>query len=253
MNPSALNFLNQDNTIFYISDLSKGQFLFISEATSRLLGYLPLHFYKQGVDFFYSLLHQDDFPPILQHHISLKLLAAELAPNEEKVKVYKRYFQLRNSKNEWTPMESIEIVNIVNRGALKIKITGVLRQHNQTNLPNTLEAIDKLSDILFAKRPPFGIERIAKIKESIETEQVYENHASLVKLNIDPNSKIHVSKREQEVLQQIANGYSAKEIGHLLFISESTVITHRKNLLQKFNSKNTAELIKKASKVFWLK
>jgi DNA-binding NarL/FixJ family response regulator len=56
-----------------------------------------------------------------------------------------------------------------------------------------------------------------------------------------------ITKRELEVLQLIAEGLSAKEIAHKLYISETTVITHKKNLKEKFNVRNTAELVRKTS------
>ena len=59
-------------------------------------------------------------------------------------------------------------------------------------------------------------------------------------------NNVLISNREKEVLQLIANGYSSKEIAHQLFISDHTVISHRKNLIEKFEVKNTAHLIKKA-------
>jgi DNA-binding CsgD family transcriptional regulator len=61
-----------------------------------------------------------------------------------------------------------------------------------------------------------------------------------------------ISGREHEVLQLIATGLSSKEIADKLFISNHTAISHRKNLIEKFNVKNTAELIKEASQVLWL-
>lgn len=57
---------------------------------------------------------------------------------------------------------------------------------------------------------------------------------------------INISSREKEVLQYLAAGNSAKTIATELFISENTVITHRKNLIQKLNVKNSAELIKRS-------
>ncbi len=57
-----------------------------------------------------------------------------------------------------------------------------------------------------------------------------------------------ITNREKEVLQLIGNGDSSKIIADKLNISETTAITHRKNLIQKLNVKNTAELIKEAVK-----
>lgn len=55
-----------------------------------------------------------------------------------------------------------------------------------------------------------------------------------------------LTKREMEVLKLIAEGLNTREIADKLFISEYNAEGHRKNLLLKFNVKNTALLIKKA-------
>jgi len=55
-----------------------------------------------------------------------------------------------------------------------------------------------------------------------------------------------VTRREKDVLQKISEGHSNRVIAELLFISQHTADSHRKNLLAKFNAKNTAELVRKA-------
>lgn len=53
------------------------------------------------------------------------------------------------------------------------------------------------------------------------------------------------TRRENDVLELLERGLCAKEIATRLYISETTVITHKKNLKKKFNVKNTVELISK--------
>lgn len=53
-----------------------------------------------------------------------------------------------------------------------------------------------------------------------------------------------LTKREQQILQAIAQGSTSAEIADALFISIVTVETHRRNLLQKFKAKNMIELVK---------
>ncbi|MBS1663810.1 MAG: response regulator transcription factor [Bacteroidetes bacterium] len=53
-----------------------------------------------------------------------------------------------------------------------------------------------------------------------------------------------LTRREKEVLELIAEGLTNQEIATRLFVSSTTVDTHRKNLLLKLNARNTAELIK---------
>jgi DNA-binding NarL/FixJ family response regulator len=55
------------------------------------------------------------------------------------------------------------------------------------------------------------------------------------------------SRREKEVLQLLAGGLSSRAISEKLFITQKTVESHRKNLVQKANVKNTVELITYAS------
>ena len=60
------------------------------------------------------------------------------------------------------------------------------------------------------------------------------------------DSHCSISKREKEVLKLIGEGYSSKQIADKLYISNHTAISHRKNLIEKFQVKNTAHLIKRA-------
>lgn len=53
-----------------------------------------------------------------------------------------------------------------------------------------------------------------------------------------------LTRREKEVLVLVAEGMTTSEIAQKLFISEATVNSHRRNLLDKIHAKNTASLIK---------
>jgi DNA-binding NarL/FixJ family response regulator len=67
--------------------------------------------------------------------------------------------------------------------------------------------------------------------------------------NIKENgiNKMALTRREKEILQLISEGLTSTEIGKQLFISPTTVDTHRKHLLEKFKVNNTAILIKQAT------
>jgi len=58
-----------------------------------------------------------------------------------------------------------------------------------------------------------------------------------------------LTRREKEVLGLIAEGLTNNAIAAQLFISPTTVDTHRKNLLAKFDAKNTASLIRMAAQM----
>ncbi len=54
----------------------------------------------------------------------------------------------------------------------------------------------------------------------------------------------YLTKKEKEVIKYLMDGYSNKEIADKMDVSPRTVETHRANALNKFNLKNTNELIK---------
>lgn len=56
-----------------------------------------------------------------------------------------------------------------------------------------------------------------------------------------------LTARETEVLMLITKEYTNQEIADRLFISPHTVVSHRRNLLQKLNARNTAGLVRQAS------
>jgi DNA-binding NarL/FixJ family response regulator len=68
---------------------------------------------------------------------------------------------------------------------------------------------------------------------------------------VSPKGKGNIpilTHREKEVLNLIAEGYTNHQIADKLFISPHTIDSHRKNLLNKFEVKNTAALINSAMK-----
>ncbi len=70
--------------------------------------------------------------------------------------------------------------------------------------------------------------------------------SQLLKSFSDTKSKYIITKREKEILLLIVDGFSNKEIADKLFLSIRTVENHRNHLLQKFDAKNTAGLVKRA-------
>lgn len=54
---------------------------------------------------------------------------------------------------------------------------------------------------------------------------------------------VGLSKREIEIIQQIADGKTNKEVAETLCLSTHTVMTHRKNIMQKLGINNTAGIV----------
>lgn len=77
---------------------------------------------------------------------------------------------------------------------------------------------------------------------------------------LNPNKKTSdltviptLTKREEEVLQLIANESTTQEMSAALHISTNTVETHRRNLISKFQVRNSVGLVRKAMELNLLK
>lgn len=56
-------------------------------------------------------------------------------------------------------------------------------------------------------------------------------------------AKKPISKRELNILNLIARGYSSEKIGQVLAIAKTTVQTHRRNMLRKTGFNNTQQMV----------
>lgn len=92
-----------------------------------------------------------------------------------------------------------------------------------------------------------GQELMEGITTIVQGKEYLSFDAAIALRHIDKNSSVPViTRREKEVLELIADGFTNNEIAKKLFLSCTTVDTHRKNLLAKFEAKNIASLIKHA-------
>ncbi len=67
-----------------------------------------------------------------------------------------------------------------------------------------------------------------------------------VEVNQEMIQKLGLSRREHEVLIEIARGHSNLEIAHKLFVTESTIKTHVSNVFLKLDVKRRTQAIQKA-------
>jgi DNA-binding NarL/FixJ family response regulator len=90
-------------------------------------------------------------------------------------------------------------------------------------------------------------EELVEAIETVMLGKTYFSHeaAQVMIQNKDVNKPM-ITRRETEVLELISTGMTNIEIAEKLFVSTSTVDTHRKNLLAKFEAKNVASMVRMA-------
>src|ERR1051325_2647660 len=88
-----------------------------------------------------------------------------------------------------------------------------------------------------------------KIKTVVVEKEIYRSNTADFKLNEEEMTKLGLSKRELEVLQLMAEGWSNQEISEKLFVSLSTIKTHTSRLFEKLDVKRRTQAIEKAKRL----
>ena len=143
-------------------------------------------------------------------------------------------------------------VNIPGRSGLDI-----LKQLNAEDYPAPIFVISGEGDIPmavdairngaldFIEKPFRAGTVVARVKQSIE---VWRQRQKRAAASTTPSTGIlgrePLTRRERDVLTLIVGGASSKEAGRQLGISPRTVEFHRARIVEKFDAKNTADLIR---------
>jgi FixJ family two-component response regulator len=143
-------------------------------------------------------------------------------------------------------------VNIPGRSGLDI-----LKQLNAQDYPAPIFVISGQGDIPmavdairngafdFIEKPFRASVVVTRVKEAIEAwTQRQPGDAAPATTSIGIASREPLTRRERDVLTQIVAGASNKEAGRKLGISPRTIEFHRARIIEKFDAKNTADLIR---------
>ncbi|WP_347490121.1 LuxR C-terminal-related transcriptional regulator [Desulfoscipio sp. XC116] len=134
---------------------------------------------------------------------------------------------------------SANVLGILCGGALGMAVTSI-------GLPGAEVAVIALTVVCITLviLPPLNRQLVLLLKSHVYL-TVYDSMSELQQTNIIRQTKTlqKLTVREEEVLQHILSGQSNREIAQALFISESTVKTHVRNIFSKYDVGSRAELI----------
>ncbi|MGI6428187.1 MAG: response regulator transcription factor [Syntrophomonadaceae bacterium] len=134
---------------------------------------------------------------------------------------------------------SANVFGVLCGGVLGMAVTSI-------GLPSAEVAVIALTVVCvtLVMLPPLNHQLVLLLKSHVYL-TVYDNMSHSQQTNIIQQIKIldPLTVREQEVLQLILSGKSNREIAEALFISESTVKTHARNIFSKYAVSSRAELI----------
>ena len=207
-------FLCIGNQYMYVADLVNPKIEFISPGVKDILGYELERFYD-NLFFLYEIIHPDDLPLI--------------------VKATQKTFKFVYEKKHTKPFENIFSMDYrvkkANGDYIRIlRQTGVFINDKEGNIAYSIAVCTDISNI----------KKISKIEFSMTGPDADLFDFPDEELKQEGNI---FTKREKEVLQLIIQGKTSNDIAGLLFISPLTVTSHRNNMMEKTDTKNTAGLI----------
>ncbi len=216
-NPVMDIILNAGPSLTIISDLRLSKYVYVTKNCEYMLGYTAEEFLQKGMDFGISLIHPED---IDDYNEAIKFVwdfLLSLPPVKRKYYKTSADYRLRTK-------------------------TGLYKRVLQQN---TALQTDKAGNILLMLMVFTDISHVKKESGVSAAIISTENEGYLVWDAKDTQLKNQVafSKRERQLIKMLAEGFSTKQIAESLSLSEYTVSTHRRNMLDKTKLPNSRALV----------
>lgn len=208
--------------LLHVIDYTKGRHVAISGQVTPMFGFGPEAVMENGLGFVVDIFHKDDFK-VYNETIFPKIVELlQATPLEHRGNlIFSFTYRLRRTDGRYN--------FVYQQGNYLTDVNG---------LPtHSIAVVQDITPIKKDESLHFSIDR----KNEVGNLWGYEN---LFQANYQPNPlDASFSKREKEILPLLAEGLSSKQIAAKLYISEATVVIHRKNLLHKSGCRNIAELV----------
>ncbi len=213
------NIYPQNLSFFIVINTSRKSYDFISQNFNTTLGHDISLMKSEGPKYFLSLFHPDDLPIWLNVSKELMDFTINKIDRKDRKKLLFTYnFRIRNSKGKYQNiLAHLTPIEFDSHGipVLAVSHYTIVGEGNY--------------------RPIIGGMKMLNKKNVYET-IFYKNYSKEALSN-------KVSKREIDIIQELALDKSSKEIANRLCISSHTVDQHRRNILKKLNFKSTGELV----------
>ncbi len=217
-------FIFANNQVTVI-DHSINGYRYMSESSIDVMGYPASEFMQKGLAFAFGLMHPEDLAILVPVFEKVTSLVQQVSTED------RPYFRFNYSIRFKSP-----------KGYLLLHQQNIPLAFNEAGLPYMIVAL--VSDITpFSKND--GVHYSVSLNRP--GEPIQQLLSSQSNHNLNP-----LTRRENEIVQHLSNGLDTIQIAERLFISEGTVRTHRKNLLEKTGAHNSVHLVRMAVANGWV-
>jgi DNA-binding CsgD family transcriptional regulator len=212
-NKELKHILTLGNQFFYIIDLSLPKIIYISANVEEILG-----FKKEQVDItlLYNSIHPEDADIILKATKKCITFGMQFPKTKPFEYIFYMDYRMKRADGQYIRV---------------MRQTCKYSDDHQGNMALTLGIITDITHLNKGNVIHFAIKGTDPNILTFPDEEL---------LNY---SKLPFTHAETAIMKLLAKGLCSKEIAHLLKISKLTVDKHRRNMLQKSNLSNVAELM----------
>ena len=212
------------NNLVVIIDHSISGYRYFSESVFEVIGIPASEFMHKGISLSFGLMDVSEAQEMGSVFAKATEIVQALTPEE------RPFMRLGYSMHYNTP-----------RGRILVHQQNIPIAFNEAGLPYLMLAL--MSDIT-----AYSSSKGAKYKLSLNKP----GEAVKILLTNHLEEVAPITSREKDIVQLLADGFDTNEIAEKLFISEGTVRTHRKNILQKTEARNSVHLVRMAVANGWV-
>jgi PAS domain S-box-containing protein len=233
----------------FLASAYQGKYVYVSEAMRNIDGYAPELHLEGGLAFTQSIVHPEDYAHCLEYFVRCMQKALAAPDEQRELFTGTNIYRVKHAEGHY-----VWVTN-----------SFVLLDY-EDGKPNTLLGFYRRVTEE-RKREEFLLRQLKGTLTAAQFSKIMDEYhrmaaeptpgpapaaSGLLPVPFTNKQSVKVTAREKEVLQLISDGLSDKQVADRLHISPYTAINHRKNLIFKYGVKNTAHLIKEASKAFRL-
>lgn len=217
-NPILTETFNMARTLPVVVDVKKMVQKYVGLDPKNWWGWSLDEMFGEGVKSYMALIHPEDL--VVHEQINYLLFETLATCSQEEKHQLRILFNFRLKKSDGSYIEISQLTRIV-------------ELDSEGNIQTLLVLLQEINYINVSRKCYirfWGIPAKEKLYEYRLLNQ------ELVELGT-------LTERETEIARHVVTGQESQAIAHQLFISKHTIDTHRRRILQKFQLKNTQELM----------
>jgi len=210
-----------ENSSLTVFDMFQKKYVFVRSRFKDSLGYDEQKAKEEGFSYFFSLMHPEDLPMVIDTSTRALRFMNQLSSAEKQN--YKSVFEYRLKDSSGKYIRFLQ-----QEATLELDLKGTIWL-----ILILLDVCPNQQDAKVFQRSLIDIRTGKPVLFSTD----------------DKNVEYILSKREIEVLGFLNKGLQSKEIAERLYLSVNTVNNHRQNIIRKMGLNNTSEAISYARKI----